>query len=200
MKALNLLLMMFLLAGIAAAQTPSSSPDAPGVVVLKKSWRREVRNPALEEDPLQVNQEQADLERVRKETILENAKREKANQELLRIPANETHRDPPGRLAIEYLYNASFSNTGTSTISKLVWEYVLIDPKTQHTVGHHRFTNEVNIHPGKTANLYGRSTFPPATIVDAKKAGEESPGQYVEQVVIYRVEYKNGPAWERPSN
>jgi hypothetical protein len=200
MKALNLLLMMFLLAGIAAAQTPSSLMDAPGVVVTKNSWRKEVRNPALDEDPLDVSQDQADLERARKETIIENAERAKANQPPLRIPTSTTSKDTPGRISTEYIYNATVNNTGQKTIRKLTWEYVLFDPKTQHQVGHHRFENEVNIRPGKTASLVGRTKFPPASIVDAKKAGEEAPGQYSEQVVIYRIEFKDGPAWERPSN
>jgi hypothetical protein len=200
MKALKLLFMIFLLAGIAAAQAPSNPPDAPGLIVTKKSWRREVRNPVLEEDPLLDDQDQSDLERARKEAIPKSANRAKANQELLSIPASSTHRDPPGRLAVEYLYNATFSNTGTKTITKLVWEYLLTDPKTRSRVGHHRFTNVANIHPGKSANLFGRSTFPPASVVDARKAGDESTGQYTEQIVIYRIEYKDGPAWERPSN
>jgi hypothetical protein len=200
MKALNLLLMMFLLAGIAAAQAPTSPPDAPGVIVMKNHWRREVRNPALDEDPLSVAQDQSDLERARKETMQENVDRAKANQPPLRIPTSATRRDTPGRISTEYVYVATISNTGAKTIRKLIWEFVLFDPKTQREVGHHRFTNEVNLRPGTTANLVGRSQFPPASIVDATKAGEESPGQYSQQVVIYRIEYKNGPVWERTSN
>ncbi|MDT4953062.1 MAG: hypothetical protein QOJ02_1200 [Acidobacteriota bacterium] len=196
MKALNLALLMLLLVSGAAAQEPSKLSDAPGTMLVKNSWRRQVRNPALDEDPLTVNEDEAELERARKETTRRNVSRVKGNQEPLPLPNNAPRREmsPP---FVEYIYEATISNTGEKTIRKLIWEYVLFDPKTEVQVGQHRFTNEVNIRPGKSANLVGRTKFPPAGVVDAKKAGNSSPGQYSEQIVIYRIEYKDGPAWER---
>ena len=55
MKALCLMLLLFFLSSAATtarAQSTSNLPDAPtGVAVSQISWRKEIHNPALDEDP-----------------------------------------------------------------------------------------------------------------------------------------------------
>ena len=202
MKTLYLVLVVLLLAVAAAAQVPSSPPDAPGVAVIKTSWRRQVHNPALDEDPFHASREQAELERARKATIKENDVRADLGQERLPLPSRAgAPRAESGGPTIRYVYEAKISNTGDKAIRKLVWEYALLDPATGRDVGQHRFTSEVSIRPGKSKTLVGHSASPAARVVDASKAGKETQrGQYTERVVIHRIEYDDGSAWERASN
>ena len=219
MKALILLTLLFLPAAVASAQPPTGTVVAPDVTVAQLKWRLEVNNPALTEDPMRANDEQRDWLRAQKETNRQNAARERAGQTALPPPsraigvtqpvsseiANETTAPkrnlggdkPPG---IEYVYEAKVSNTGTKAIRALVWEYVLTDPETQREVGRHSFTSRVNIRPGKSEKLVGRSASPPAQVVNVSKSNKQERGQYVESLNIQRIEYADGTAWQAATN
>ena len=82
-------------------------------------------------------------------------------------------------------------------IRGLVWEYVLVDPSTGSEVGRHQFTSKVSVGPGKSKTIFGYSTLPPVSSVDANNAGEGSEGQHSEQVVIKRIYYDDNSVWER---
>ncbi|HEX8707928.1 MAG TPA: hypothetical protein VF723_06660 [Pyrinomonadaceae bacterium] len=199
MRILRATLVVFLLVGGCAAQASQALTDAPGVTVVKSSWRREVRNPALDEDPLRVGQEQAELERARHEVIQQNIIRAQRNLELLPLPVAASSRRASAPLYVEYVYEATISNTGPKTIRALTWEQVLFDPLNGNQVGQRRFTSELRLRPGKSRNLVEHSLSPPTHIVDATKAGKGDKGQYAERVVIYRIEYEDGSVWERSS-
>src|SRR5918912_1720584 len=158
MKIIYTALLLFLLTGSVFAQALENPSDAPGITVVEKSWRKEVRYPALEEDPLRPNTEQLELERARRQTQAENAVRARLGLPQLppptRVPSmpdNQTDNRP----VVEYIYKARVNNTGTKAIRKLVWEYVFFDPATQKEVGRRRHESKVNIRPGKSTNLVG---------------------------------------------
>ena len=200
MKALNLVLLLLVFPAVASAQAASDTEAAPGVAVLQHRWRVEVRNPALDEDPMRANDEQRDLARVQKNTIRENAIRRRQGQETLPPPSRISPARPAGGTSFSYAYEVKVSNTGVKTIRELVWEYVLFDPDTQREVGRHRHTSEASIRPGKNKNLVGHSTQPPANVVDAMKPGEPLRDKYSERVVIQRIEYDDGSVWQRASD
>lgn len=202
MKILNLLLLLLMLAGVASAQAVSNPPDAPGVAVIEKSWRREIRNLALDEDPFRANREQMELERAVKQNQRENATRANAGLPAVppptRAPSSRSGQSEPP--TVEYVYRAKVSNTGTKAIRKLVWEYVFFDPSTQREVGRRRNETKVSIRPGKTSNVVGRSASPPAGIVNVSQTGKKPREQYSEQVVIQSIEYTDGSVWQRAEN
>lgn len=220
-KALNLLLLMLIsaVAASAQAQVPAAGAgDAPGLSVTQYKWRQEVRNPALDEDPLSVNDEHQQLLRAQRETRRANVVRERSGQAPIPPPTRTgaqpinvedgeqtalrrvaRRADDPGGLTVNYFYEVNVSNTGEKAIRALVWEYVLFDTDTKLEVGRRRFVNEASIKPGKSKKLVGQSSFPPANTVDASKAGKQTRNQFAESVVIVRVEYADGSAWERPA-
>jgi hypothetical protein len=214
MKLLNLLLLGFLVAIPTAAQTPSpaaptdpvvaSEPEpAPGISITRISWRKDVFIPALYEDPMTPNQEQADLLREQREVRKMNAARVKGGQEPLPVPTrelNSLHKEiPPGR-SVNYIYEAKIKNTADKTITTIVWEYLLFDPETAVQLGRHQFTYAAKIRPGKTASLLGATAGPPTRLVQAHKAGKEPEAKYSERVVITRIEYDDNSFWQRPLN
>ena len=203
MKLLNLLLLGLLLAGATLAQSASAPSDPPGVTVTRFSWHKDIYVPALFDDPMTPNQEQADLKREQKAIKKANTARVAGGQTPLPMPTREiasSRRDIPAGPSVNYLYEAKVKNAGEKTIKMIVWEYLLFDPETEVQVGRHQFIDTSRIRPGKTGNLIGYSATPPTSILLAKKAGKESEHKYTERVVINRIEYDDGSFWQPPLN
>jgi hypothetical protein len=195
--------MVFLLTGVAAAQTSSVKPDAPGVVVIKSRVHKAVRSAPSDDTVFRTLDAPAASQRAVSDALYDNAASARAGQPQRPIPIIA---GVPGRTtgfvgshSVQYVYEVKINNTGSKTIRKIVWEYEVIDPDTQHVVGSHRFTSMVRLHPGKTAELAGRTLFPPSTVVNAKKATEVVPGQYSEQIVIHLITYDDKSVWRRGS-
>jgi hypothetical protein len=74
---------------------------------------------------------------------------------------------------------------------------VLVDPSTGNEVGRHSFASKVSVHPGKSKTLYGHSTLPAASRIDAMTTGEAPEGQHSEQVVIKTIYYDDNSVWVR---
>ena len=201
MRVLYIVPLLFLLAGDASAQASSSMSEAPGVVVTQIGWHKEANIPALHEDPMRVHDEQSDLVGEQKATVRGNAVRiqqgEPPKPLPTRMPSGE---NAPLGLTANYHYEAKIKNTGEKTIRGIVWEYLLFDPETEVEVGHHRYTSKVSVRAGKTADLVGRSTKPPTSVVDVTKSGKEWRGKYSERVLIIRIDYNDGSFWQRPLN
>lgn len=202
MKFLNLLLLGLLLAGAASAQTASTNSDPPDVTVTRFSWHKDIYVPALFDDPMTPNQEQADLKRQQRAIKRANTARVAGGQTPLPMPTrviNPSQQDIPDGPSINYLYEAKVKNAGEKIIKLIVWEYLLFDPETEVQVGRHQFADISKIRPGRTANLVGYTATPPTRILQAKKVGKES-NKYTERVVINRIEYDDGSFWQRPLN
>lgn len=207
MKILGLILLSLLACAPAAAQNPAGpppTPGAPGVSVVKASWRKQVFNPALLEDPLSASDNTAQLLRERKEITGENNARAKAGARLRPLPTRAAGEPatgptelPPIDPRVSYLYEVKVVNTGTKKISSLVWEYVLVDPATEREVGRHSFETKAGIGVGKQQTLSARSGYPPATVIDVSQSDKENRGQFAERVEILRIVYEGGSVWER---
>lgn len=203
-KFLVLLMMTPLLASAASGQAPTAAtPDPHGVTVVAGRWDKEVYNPALLEDPLDVSTDAAQLQRERREVSRANSTRsERTGRTPLPPPAEPTIKTAkraagPGLATNLYLYRIRVANNSTKKIRSIIWDYVLFDAATQREVGHNEFVSKVGLNVGKTKDLFGSSTTPPATIVDVSKSDKLVRGQYAERVDILRVEYDDGTVWER---
>jgi len=173
--------------------------------VVEKSWRREVRNPAMEDDPFQANDDHRDWVLAQKETQRQNKIRAKLGGQDMAPPVNQTTSGikSVGGDIVMYVYRVKFNNGGAKPIKALEWEYVFLDAATQAEAGRHTYSNKVKIRPGKTAELFGVTTSPPTRVVDASKpdkADKPAPGRYAERVRITRIEYDDGTVWKRPAN
>jgi hypothetical protein len=200
MKILNLAILLLFSMGAVIAQDLSTSEQAPGVTVSGNKWRKENRPNLLDDGLLRDHERQIEYERDMKDTLYANTIRQKAGEPPLRLPTPP--RTSPvtfDRNSTRYAYEVKFSNTGAKKIRKLVWEYVLLDRDTGRQLGHHEFTSEANIAPRMTKKLIGYSMSTPTSVVDAKNAGKEEPGNYLERVVVNRIEYDDGTFWERES-
>jgi hypothetical protein len=200
-RAVSLLFLFLLCAASAAAQTPPATtapPTAapPDLVVLQKKWHSYTRNPALDADPFNANE---DFETVRQEQRVNEIRN------TIRARGNEAREPPPvhaskigspdSKQVVTYVYSAKVKNTGAKTIRVIDWGYTFLDPETRQELGRHPYTTKVKIRPGQDSELTGRSANPQTSTINVKNAGKEMG----EQVVIYRIEYDDGSVWQPPA-
>lgn len=195
--------MLFLLllgAASATAQTPATTPSPPAappdLVVLQKKWKTYTRNPALDADPFDANEEFEDARQAQRVNDIRNAIRARGSESREPPPARVSKiNNPDSKQIVTYVYRAKVKNTGAKTIRVIDWGYTFLDPDTQQELGRHLYTTKVKIRPGQDNELVGRSAKPQTSIVNVKNAGKE----LSEQVVIFRVQYDDGSVWQPPS-
>ena len=202
MKRAVFLLFLFLLgAASAAGQTPPAAaaatpPAPPDLVVLQKKWQSHVRNPALDADPFDANEEFEDARQAQRINEIRNTIRARGGEGREPPPTrNNKIGNPDSKQIMTYVYSARVKNTGAKTIRVIDWGYTFLDPETRQELGRHLYTTKVKIRPGQDGELVGRSGKPQTSTVNVKNAGKE----LAEQVVIYRVEYDDGSVWQPPS-
>jgi hypothetical protein len=200
MKFLFLFFLIVLSPQPAGAQDLPNSSEAPTVIVLQAKWRKDIYIPALYDDPMRVNDEQADLARQQKLTVQQNAVRVQQGNNPQPLPVRLPSNNVPLGQEVIYQYQAKIKNTGSKTISAIDWEYLLFDPDTEVEIGHHRFRHTLKVRPNKTTKLTTISANPPTATLPAQKAADKAEPKFSERVVITRIEYDDGSWWQRPLN
>lgn len=189
-------LVIVLLAGAASAQTSSTTTVTPDIVVLKKSWRLDVRNPLLDTDPFGANAAYTEALRAQRINDQQNAIRAKGSESREPPPPRPTRTsDSSAKSKVTYVYHVKIKNAGARTIRVVDWGYLFVDPDTQADLGRHRFSSKVKIQPDQNNDLVGRSTTTQTYTVSAKAVGKG----LSEQIVIYRIEYDDGSFWQNPA-
>ncbi len=198
MKVSCSIFLLFLLGSCASTQAVSNPLDGPGLQVVQKKWRIEVRNPALEKDPFEPNKQREREVIAQKEAAKQNESRIRQGLPTLPPPVRVRAPERGGRgLSFTYIYEVKVKNTGEKKIRTLTWEYIFFEPGTEREVGRRQFVSKVSISPGRTTNLVMRSTTSPTGTVDATNAGKKSGDQYSEQIVIRSVGYADGSSWQQ---
>jgi hypothetical protein len=168
------------------------------LVVLEKNWHREFAYPGRSTNPLQANEDRQRIVEAQKRTIQRNEDRATQNPtvvEALPMPGGPLVLGPPIPM---YEYQVKVKNTGSRMIKAIYWEYIFVDPDSGKIMGKHKIASKVRIAPGKTAELKAVMRSQPAPIVDINRLDEKLRDQFAEQVVIHRIEYKDGSPWKRP--
>jgi hypothetical protein len=199
MKFLTHTLLIFLIVSGALAQAPSDPKPAPGVAILQNSWRKVIRNPALDDDPLRASRETIELENAKRETARINQVLRDLGREQIPPPTQGSSGIRMGKTTVTYVYEARIRNDGDKTLKAVVWHYSFFDAEKKEEVGRTAMTSKVNLRPGKITDLSGVSRTSPVRVVDAQKSGQELKGLYTEKVVITRLEYSDGTFWQQPT-
>lgn len=184
MKGPTLLLLVLLLSVDVFAQTPKAQSDSPDLTVIKKSWRKESYYvPALSADPLRANDDQAKLNRARRDNSSSNKVRVQEGNTPEQTTVPKTKPAESDGAHVRFTYRVTVKNSSAKTITGVAWNY-----------GKHSFQSRVKIRTGKSTELVGMTNKPPSSVIDAGDA------QLSEEVVIRRIQYEDGSFWERPDN
>lgn len=94
-----------------------------------------------------------------------------------------------------YRYRVKVENVGRREARAVVWEYRVTEKATREVTAH-RFRSELRLRPGARADLKEFSREQPSGVVSADSGGRKYREAFEEAVVILRVEYEDGGAWE----
>lgn len=193
------------LTGVSTAQDSTKKLEAPDLQVVKFSWSKE--RIGWERDPFAGPVENYDEMRVRmrNERRIQEAKRTGSSLEVDKLTREAKADDanierirqkaPPRYF---FVYKASVKNLGTKTIKALDWDYVFLEPGTEHEIGRHEFTSDEKISPGKTKEMQVFIKAPPTRTISVYSLGKDEQQSIEGRVVIVRIEYSDGTIWPQP--
>lgn len=178
------------------AQTPVNLSDTSNVIVIKKEWRFQVRNPALDESPFIDIDERVQKEQDLRNTDAENQRRARLGIRPVKPPVRPPVEKNDGPASAWYIYKIKVKNIGEKTIRAMTLEYIFSEPSTQQEISRRQFVRKKEIAPDETVSLVFHSAAPPTGTINVKDANKKSSEQYSEQVIILRVEYADGSVWQ----
>lgn len=198
-KAHTLVSFMFLLTtSVAAQQTPEISAP-PSITVLEMRWYFDLP-PLQDSDSIHPRYNQ-------RPTMTDAAVLERREQSLPNQPTEEKMRPPipiPSRQVTSkdrvYVYSFKIKNNSNKRITRIYWEYQFLDPDTQQLMGTRKVYSDPNLAPGKTRVIKGHSRRQPTIIVAADQLDKKYRDQSTERLIIHRIHYADGTAWQRPYN
>jgi hypothetical protein len=197
MKMLVVLMVVFVVAGVAQAQSDSA------VELVKYSWTKERLN--WEGNPFggpNENFHQMQF-RARSEKRVSDAKRsnspevgkfEKEAKADAAIVENANKQSAPPRYY--FMYRASMKNLSTKAIKEIDWDYIFLDAATGEELDRRQFTSVQNIGPGKQKELTFTLPTPPTRRVSVYSLDKKERAGIGEKVIIVRVTYADGSVWE----
>jgi hypothetical protein len=166
---------------LAGSQQPTPSRDNADVVILRYSWNRFTQQP------------RAVTPSVPNGTTTTNAQDQRAEDtERMSRADSDLARTHQG-----YAYKIRFRNAGAKTVTALLWDYQFGAQSGPQEISHHQFLCLTGVKPGAAASLEAFSPSPPTSVVSATSAGQKEGQGADSRVVVNRVEYSDGTAWER---
>lgn len=199
MRYLCLILFLLSVPCIALAQTPTASPDASGLEVIKFSWSKERIN--WEHDPFGGPIENFDEMRARSriERQSQSAKQgSKIQQDAKADAANlaTLHKTKPSEYV--FTYKTTVRNLSNKTIKSIDWDYVFLDKSTNTELGRQQFTSEEKIGPGKSKELVVAIRKPPTHTISVTALNKGEGDSLLGRISILGVQYSDGTAWHAP--
>jgi hypothetical protein len=208
MKRLSLCLLFlpWLCAAARAQSPPDATAPAPqppaGVEVIKYSWSKD--RIGWERDPFggpvesfdDMRRRRADERRIQRARASGNpGEASKVEQEMRSEQVIKAR--PPQAPRYAFTYKLSVRNAGEKAIREINWDYVFFDAVTGAELDRREFTGVEKIAPGKSKELVFLVPTPPTNRISAHSLGRRERDGLREQVVIVRVLYEDGTAWQR---
>ena len=198
MKKVHTLLFMLLMTTSAAAQQTPEISAPPSVTILEMRWY--VQLPPLQEsDSIHPRYEQ-------RPTMTDGAVAKRREQSPPNQPTEERMMPPipkPPRQVTSrdrvYVYSFKIKNNSNKKITRIYWEYQFLDSDTRELMGTRRIFSDPNLDPGKTRLIRGHSRRQPTLIVSANTLNKKYRDQFAARLIIHRIHYADGTAWQRPN-
>ena len=182
------------------AQESTASTDPPDVMVIEKSWSKEVLHPGRNPNPLAPNEDLMRQERAQKAELKRRDNGLPNQPTETRLPTVTPRPLSVSMARLDtWVYKIKVQNTGPKTIKTIFWEYQFLDPDSNDLMGNRKITSwRLNLLPGKTQVIQYRSTRQPSILVDASKLDRKYSDQFTERVIIHGINYTDGSKWRLP--
>jgi hypothetical protein len=96
-----------------------------------------------------------------------------------------------------FTYSVKVQNGSSKLIQTIFWEYQFKEAAQPANVTRRQFLCSARISPEKGKDLQAFSLAGPSNVVDVKSLSKESAKQFLEGVLINRVEFADGTFWQR---
>ncbi|HEY0004412.1 MAG TPA: hypothetical protein VGB17_06345 [Pyrinomonadaceae bacterium] len=96
-----------------------------------------------------------------------------------------------------YIYRAKVKNTGTKQVKAVYWQYEINASENPLDSSVRQFFCTQSIKPDENKELKVLSPLSPTKVVNVAGAGKKPEKSSGEKVVINRIEYTDGSAWQR---
>jgi len=153
-----------------------SSPPAPAMIAANKNFEKQRRV----NDPAGVRDPNADTLDGR-------------SAELDRIVQQSREPQPVDG----FTYSVKVQNGSSKSIQTIFWEYQFKESAQPTNVTHRQFLCSARINPEKGKDLQVFSLSGPSNVVNVKSLGKGPASQFLEGVLINRVEFTDGTFWQR---
>jgi hypothetical protein len=199
----TLLLLPILLVFGYTIQNPAPRSDSSPVAVVSYKWFKDrqpvenaVASTAPQPAPIAADK---NFERQKRVNAMAGDRDPHADTldargaELDRI-VQESRTAPP---AEGFVYLVKLQNAGPKPIQTVFWEYQFTESANPQNVTHRRFRCSFKMKPEQSRDLQIFSLGGPSDVISVKSLAKGSGIQFVETVVIDRVEYLDGSFWQR---
>lgn len=187
---------------ICAAGRMVSAQNASGpLVVVKFSWSKERIRPvpsvagmASQEELILQSRREQQLSAARNTHDRGTATKVETqitNHQAAKVKAQQTERPGDG-----YKYKVTLRNDGEMTVKSIDWDYLFFDPITRQELARHQFTSDETIKAGKTKEVSVLYLSAPVRTVDARLLGKKDKVQFIEQVMVARIQFSDGTVWQ----
>ena len=183
-------LLTLLLTTIVTAQESGGKSDPIDLIVLDHSWRKESSSHQVSSNPRRPPNEDGIRQTSEERDILRQRDKDYPN---LSVQTPVSSSRPPDF----YFYKITVKNNGAKLIKEIDWEFRFLRPDTREELGNVRVSSKVNLSPGKTKVIKKRTVQQPIGVLSADQLDKKYRGQFMEEVVIHRIVYSDGSAWER---
>lgn len=183
------LLLTLLLTTVVTAQQ-SGSTDPTDLTVLDHSWRKESSSQQVNSNPRRPNKDPIG-ETPEERAIIRQREKDFPNLSV------QTPMPVPSSRHDVYVYKITVKNNGAKLIKEVDWEFRFLHPDTQEELGSIRVSSKVNLSPEKTKVIKSRTVQQPIGVLLPDQSGKKYRGQFKEEIIIHRIVYSDGSAWQR---
>jgi len=162
----------------------ASVEDLKAVIVVAHSWRFEVRNQAMGQDPLREAKLQEERGLAQARSVDNPSPHRPAI--LTDAPVGSSSKS---NISAGYVYVIKVKNASKDIIAGIELDYVFTDKNTRQERARLKLSSSSSIGVGKSRTLTFRSISPPTGTIEAETSGAKSKDLYLESVVIQGVRY-----------
>ena len=191
------LLFTLLVATTVTAQQSGGKSEPSDLTVLDHSWRKDFVGQPADTNPLQPNEDLMRQTRAEKQVIRQrDDDLPNTVERPMPVPAPRPVPDGRTRRRDVYVFKITVKNDGAKRIKAIDWEFQFLHPETQEVLGSRRITSKVKLSPGKTKVIEAQLLQQPTRVVAADQLEKKYRDQFKEQVIIHRIDYSDGTAWQ----
>lgn len=185
MKALRVIIIFVVGAGLSPAQTTARPPH--GLVTLGLTWSRGVSSPWVSSPPRDESPGPPRRDDPHADPV-----------DKLRAPLPVPGGPPPNQrqLPYFYIYSLKVRNAGEKKVRGVFWEYVAADPVGGAELNRRPLISIQNIGPGRVATLRVRSPSPPTNRVTSGGLEKDARSPFTSSAEIKCVLYADTTVWE----